>query len=315
MAQLSSNSQGTIGIEGNATASSISDVLKIISYMALIAVAIAKKLNDKEPRHRPDKVEEKNEDSLSETELGAEDNRQSRLTGDNQTQTQIEGRDQKRLKPSPEHSSSEEAIAGKGGAISRKENLAVSIQIGDHHIEDKYENLPSRFENLTEQKKQALVIAMAGGLPSESVSIKVRDEFGRKSEFSANNEKNNGWQTSGESSKHLSAQAVQQEVARQRTTGTQKIKETMKELSSDGGPHVFSGQNLVIYSDADEVVVVDKNSGIIRDVERLETIGNQGQQAVRESAREAAASFSINGSAAKGIASRVKSQKQRQITR
>ena len=167
---------------------------------------------------------------------------------------------------------------------------------------------------MPEEKKQALGTAMAGNLPSENVSIQVQDEFGRQSQFFASTESNQGWQIVGEPSVHLSAQDMQQELTRQQSPGAQKIKETMNELSPGGEPHIFSGQNLVVYSDSDEVIVLDKERGIVRDAVRLETIGNQGQQAVREATREAAAAFNVGGSAAKGIAPRTKIPKQRQLT-
>ncbi len=327
MAQLSSNSQGTIGVDGSGTQSSLLSVLSSISYIGLMTAAIKNQDNDNNKGKRQlsdqtvSQADGDNAGSVSGTDVEIIEEDQRLLTGSEQVQiegreqvqiegreqVQIEGREQKRLKPSPDREN------GRIAPISRKENLTVVVQVGDYYIKDSYQNLPNRLEEMPEHKKQALGAAMAGNLPSENVSIQVQDEFGRQSQFSANTEENQGWQAVGEPSGQLSAQDMQQELTRQQSSGARKIKETMQELSPDGGPHIFSGQSLVVYSDSDEVIVVDKEHGIVRDVVRLETIGNQGQAAVRDATREAAAAFGVSGSAAKGIAPRTKTQKQRQL--
>lgn len=311
MAQLSSNSQGTIGVDGSGTQSSLLSVLNSISYIGLMTAAIKNqdKDNNRGKRQLSDKtVNQADEDDAgSGLEVNVEiiEKEPHLLTGSEQAQ--IEGREQKRLKPSPDKEN------GRIAPISRKESLTVVVQVGDYCIEDSYQNLPDRLEEMPEHKKQALGAAISGNLPSENVSIQVQDQFGGQSQFSADAERNQGWQTVSEPSVQLSAQDMQQELTRQQSSGAQKIKETMKELSPDGGPHIFSGQTLVVYSDSDEVIVVDKERGIVRDAVRLEIIGNQGQEALRDATREAAAAFGVSGSAAKGIAPRTKTQKQRQL--
>ena len=311
MAQLSSNSQGTVGVDGSGTQSSLLSVLNAVSYIGLMTAVIKNQDEDKHKNRRQlsdktvDPAGEENIDSVPNTDIRQIEEDRHRLTGSEQTQ--IKGREQKRLKRSPD---GEGSIA----PISRKEHLAVVVQVGDYCIKDSYQNLPKHFEEMPERKKQALGAAMVGGLPSENVSIQVQDEFGRQSQFFASTERNQGWQIIGEPSGQISAQDMQQELSQQQSSGVQKIKETMKELSPDGEPHIFSGQTLVVYSDSDEVIVVDKERGIVRDAVRLETIGNQGQQAVRDAAREAAAAFRVSGSAAKGVAPRTKPPKQRQLT-
>ena len=311
MAQLSSNSQGTLGVEGSGTQSSLLSVLNAISYIGLMTAAIKNqdKENDKNKNKLPNKTvdpaTEDNSEPISNTNVEIVEE-QRLLTGSKQAQ--IEGREQGRLNPSPDKEN------GKIAPISRKENLTVVVQVGDYRIEDRYQNLPDRLEEMPGHKKQALCAAISGNLPSENVSIRVQDEFSRQSQFSADTEENRGWQTISEPSVQLSAQDMQQELTRQQSSGAQKIKETMKELSPDGEPHIFSGQTLVVYSDSDEVIVVDKERGIVRDAVRLETIGNQGQAAVRDATREAAAAFGVSGSEAKGVAPRIKQPKQRQLT-
>lgn len=312
MAQLSSNSQGTLGVEGSGTQSSLLSVLNAISYIGLMTAAIKNQDKDDNRGKRQlsdktvDPATEDNTGFISDTDIEIIEEDQRLLAGSEQAQ--IEGREQKRLKPSPDRE--DDRIA----PISRKENLTVAVQVGDYRIKDSYRNLPDRLEEMPEHKKQALCAAISGNLPSENVSIQVQDEFARQSQFSADTEENRGWQIVSEPSVQLSAQDMQQELTRQQSSGAQKIKETMKELSPDGGPHIFSGQTLVVYSDSDEVIVVDKERGIVRDAVRLETIGNQGQAAVRDATREAAAAFGVSGSAAKGVAHRTKRPKQRQLT-
>ena len=322
MAQLSSNSQGTVGVDGSGTQSSLLSVLNAVSYIGLMTAVIKNQDEDKNKNRRQlsdktvDPADEENIDSVPDIDIRQIEEDQYRLAGSEQAQ--IEGREQNRLRQTPDEedrsSSSRLTATGRIAPISRKERLAVVVQVGDYCMKDSYQNLPKHLEEMPEGKKQALCAAISGNLPSENVSIQVQDEFGRQSQFSANTEENQGWQTVSEPSVQISAQDMQQELTRQQSSGAQKIKQTMKELSPDGGPHIFSGQSLVVYSDSDEVIVVDKERGIVRDAVRLETIGNQGQQAVRDAAREAAAAFRVSGSAAKGIAPRTKPPKQRQLT-
>lgn len=322
MAQLSSNSQGTVGVDGSGTHSSLLSVLNAVSYIGLMTAVIKNQDEDRSKNRRPlsdqtvDPAGEENIDSVLNTDIRQIEADQPRLTGSNRAQ--IEGREQKRLRQAPDGEGMSSALSltttGRIAPISRKEHLAVVVQVGDYCIKDSYQNLPSHFEKMPDDKRQALDAAMAGNFPSQDVSIQVQDEFGRQSQFFASTESNQGWQIVGEPSGQLSAQDMQQELIRQRSPGAQKIKQTMNELSLDDGPHIFSGQTLVVYSDSDEVIVIDKERGIVRDAVRLETIGNQGQQAVREATREAAAAFDVSGSAAKGIAPRTKTPKQRQLT-
>ena len=163
------------------------------------------------------------------------------------------------------------------------------------------------------QKQQAIADALSGGIPEQTVSIKVKDEFDNQSEFFADTEQNRGWAISNNPSENLSTQDIQEDLQRQKSSGAQKIKSTMQKLKPEGGPDMFRGQSLTVLTDGDEVIVVDRSTGIIRDAERLDQIGNLGEQAVRKSALEAAGSFGITGSAAKGIAP-PKIQKQRELT-
>lgn len=322
MAQLSSNSQGTLGIDGGGTQSSLMSILNAVGYMGLMTTAI-KEANKNKGKEKDDDSEDSNnadtgeghnsqeEPSDVEVEWRYED--QNRIEG--RTQESLTGRDPRRLKPSPPSGQKGEPLTEREAiGISAKEDLTVAIQVGNHYIEDKYSNLPVRFSEMSREEKQTLEIAMTGGVPSKDVSIKVEDEFGRQSKFSANREENEGWQVIGEPSEHLSARAMQHELSRQQGSGPRKIKEVMKEISSEDGPQIFSEGNLVIFTDSDEVVVFDKERGIVRDVDRLDTIGNQGQQAVREAAREAAGKFRISDAASKGIGSTSKAHKQRQLT-
>ena len=324
MAQLSANSQGTLGIDGGGTQSSLMSVLNAVGYMGLMTTAIKEANKDKgDDNDKGDDKEDSNntqsdggdnpQEKASDVDVEWNHNTQNSLEGSNPDK--LSGQNPKRLKPSPPGKQQGTTITeNKGTEISRKENLSVAVQIGSYRIADKYSNLPSHFNEIPQEQKQSLGIAMSGGIPSEEVSIEIEDEFGRKSEFSADTESNNGWRVIGEPSEDLSAQAMQEELLRQQSAGPQKIKKTMNEISAEDGPQMFSGSSLVIFTDSDEVVVYDKKTGVVRDAVRLDTIGNQGEQAVQEAAREAAGAFRVGNSASKGIPTTSKPQKQRQLT-
>ena len=245
----------------------------------------------------------------AETSAGA---RVSIRQEDDPPPTQIEGTEQSRLVAGPD----EEALGplpAKTVGISHKDKLAIEVQVGDYRLQGSYASLKASFDDMSIEKQQAIVIALSGDMPEQTVSITVKDEFDNQTEFFANTEQNTGWQISDNPSENLSTQDIEEDLQRQKSSGIQKIKSTMQTLKPEGGPDLFRGQSLTVLTDGDEVIVVDRSTGIIRDAERLDQIGNLGEQAVRKSALEAAGSFGIKGSAAKGIAP-PKAQKQRELT-
>ena len=187
MAQLSSNSQGTVGVDGSGTQSSLLSVLNAVSYIGLMTAVIKNQDEDRNKNRRQlsdktvDPANEENIDSVPDIDIRQIEEDQYRLAGSEQAQ--IEGREQKRLRQAPDgedvSSSSRLTATDRIAPISRKEHLAVVVQVGDYCIKDSYQNLPKHFEEMPEEKKQALGAAMSGNLPSENVSIQVQDEFGQ----------------------------------------------------------------------------------------------------------------------------------------
>ena len=316
MAQLSSNSQRTAGIEGGGTQSA---TLQIIREAGAYATMLARALRELNHQHEKRRLkwqlgEGNKEEPFQVSSVHIQQENDQPLLNQ-QVQGQIEGTEQKRLTPGADglDGRSLEPLSPKEVAISRKERLTIEIQVGNYRLEDSYLNLPKRFDKMPTSHEQALTTAMSGGIPEQDVYIRVRDEFDNQSEFFAGTQQNKGWKVSDDPSEDLSAHDIEQDLQRQKMLGVQKIRGTMEKLKPEGGPDMFRGRSLVVLTDGDEVIVIDKNTGIIRDAERLEQIGELGEQAVRQSALEAAGSFGIKGSAAKGIAA-PRTQKQRELT-
>ena len=315
MAQLSSNSQQTAGIEGGGTQSATLHLIRDTGAYATMLVRALRELKWRRERKEKDKDKEqpeKDDQQVSKVDIRQEDNRPL-LSG--QSQAQIEGVEQKRLAPGKDEPDGYPPgpLSAEEVGISSKDRLTIKIQVGDYCLEDSYANLPNRFDDTPAQQQGAIATAMRGGIPEQEVSITVQDEFGNQSEFFADTEQNRGWSVSDSPSENLSTHDIEQDLRRQKAPGAQKVKSTMQKLKPEGGPDMFRGQNLTVLTDGDEVIVVDQNTGIVQDAERLDQIGNLGEQAVRKSALEAAGSFGIKGGAAKGIASS-KAQKQRELT-
>lgn len=300
MAQLSANSQGTAGIESGGTQSALMHLVRDAGTWALLIAQILKKLRQAAQQKESEEKENKPQQS--------KENANQTLNGDKTSQPQIEGTEQKRLMPGKEGEP-----AGDNINIASRDTLTIAVSVGDTRIEDSYANWPQRFNELSLSERQAISTAMTGGTPQQEVSISVKDTQGAVTHFSADAEKNNGWTVSDNPAENLSAQAVEEDLQRQKTTGVEKIKNAMRTMKPEGGPDVFQGASLTVFTDGDEVIVVDNKSGIIRDAERLDKIGEVGEQAVRQSAKEAAGAFGVKGSAAKGI-SRPKIKKQRELT-
>ena len=313
MAQLSSNSQRTAGIEGSGTQSSTLQLVRETgSYATLLARAF-RELNWKHEKRKlrwlrkeKDPTQSKQDNlQISKVSIQQEDNRPA----------QIEGVEQRKLAPGKDESDEPAPgpLSAKEVGISSKDKLTIEIQVGNDRLESSYLSLSDRFDELTTLQQQAIATALAGELPEQSVSIKFKDEFGNQSEFFANTEENKGWKVSDNPAENLSTHDIEQDLQRQKISGMQKIKHTMQTLKPEGGPDIFRGSSLIVLTDGDEVIVVDYNSGIIRDAERLDKIGNLGEEAVRDAAVEVAGTFGIKGGAAKGIAP-PKAQKQRELT-
>ena len=314
MAQLSSNSQRTAGIEGGGTQSATLQLLREISAYATMLARAIRELKWRRERKERNKEEQSEQGSKQSDRLSIrQEDDQPQLGG--RSPAQIEGTKQRRLtpgkdgldEPSPEPLSAEEV------GISSKDKLTADIRVGGYRIEGSYAELSDRWHEIPEPQQQAIATALAGGIPEQEVSIKVTDKFGNQSEFFANAKENKGWTISDNTTENLSAYDIEQDLQRQKTPGIQKIKSTMRQLKPEGGPDLFRGQNLTVLTDGDEVIVVDVSSGIIRDVDRLDQIGELGQQAVQDSAIEAAGAFGIKGGAAQGVAA-PKVQKQRELT-
>ncbi|MFK8185207.1 MAG: hypothetical protein AB8B99_17685 [Phormidesmis sp.] len=312
MAQLSSNSQGTLGIESGGTQSAL---LHLVRDAGAYAIMLARALRELEWRRaRPVKqaqIEQSDEPRASKVDIRQENDP---FLLKEKSAAQLAGTEQKKLAPGPEgEQSSMLPLTPEDIGISPKKNLMVEIQIGNYYLKDSYPKLPQYFDKMPIPQRQALEIAMTGGTPPENVSIRVKDEFGNQAEFLADKEINSGWIVPDELSKTMSTQAIKQDLQRNKAAGVQKIRNTMRALKPEGGPDMFRGQSLTVLTDGDEVIVVDQHTGIIRDAERLDKIGNLGEQAVREAAREAAGAFGVAGGAGQGITQPNK-QKQRELT-
>ncbi|KPQ33314.1 MAG: hypothetical protein HLUCCA11_18955 [Phormidesmis priestleyi Ana] len=313
MVQVSSNSQRTAGIEGGGTQSSTLHLIREAGAYATMLVRAIRELKWRREKEEKDKEQpDENNPQISKVDIRQESDQ---LLISERSQAQIEGTRQRKLTPGPDEPDgrSPGPLSAEEVGISDKGKLTIVIQAGDYRLEDSYTNLPSRFDEIPAQAQQAIATAMRGGTPDREVSITVEDEFGNRSEFFADAEQNRGWMVSDDPAENLSADDIEEALQQQKLPGIQKVKSTMQKLKPEGGPDMFRGQNLTVLTDGDEVIVVDISTGIIRDAERLDEIGNLGEQAVRKSALEAAGSFGIKGDAAKGIAS-PRTQKQRELT-
>ena len=329
MAQLSHNSQGTAGLEDSGTRAAL---LQFIHQAGAYATLLARALRELEWRR---------EMGCSQKQPLATDTPESQPVKVSITQEEIAapalpGRSQPLLKgaerlPTPVLSNSPqprlegaecevlrlpylEPLAPEVVAVSKKEDLMITLQVGGYRVEGKYAGLGKRFNDIPLMQQQAVAIAATGGTPAEPVYIKVKDPYGNKSHLFANAEANNGWTVADSPIQAISPQQIDNDLQRQNTSGMRKLKGIMRELKPEGGPDMFRGRSLTVLTDGDEVIVVDVNSGIVRDVERLDKLGDIGLHAVREAAREAAGAFGIKGSAAQGVASQPRTRKQRELT-
>ena len=105
MAQLSSNSQGTVGVDGSGTQSSLLSVLNAVSYIGLMTAVIKNQDEDRSKNKilLSDKTVDpagEDIDSVPDTDIRQIEEDQHRLTGSEQAQ--IEGREQKRLRQAPD---------------------------------------------------------------------------------------------------------------------------------------------------------------------------------------------------------------------
>ena len=314
MAQLSSNSQRTAGIESGGTQSATLQLLRETSAYATMLVRALRELERRQKEKDKDKEEQSEQDSKQSNQLSIrqEDDR-PQLGG--RSHAQVEGTEQRRLTPGEDEPDdpSYKPLSAEEVGISRKDKLSADIHVGDYRIKGSYAELSDRWHDIPVQQQQAIATALAGDIPEQEVSIKVKDEFDNQSEFFADTAGNQGWKVSNNPAENLSTHDIEQDLQRQKSSGAQKIKRTMQSLKPEGGPDLFRGQNLTVLTDGDEVIVVDVSSGIIRDVDRLDEIGNRGEQAVQDSAIEAAGAFGIKGGAAQGIPAS-KAQKQRELT-
>ena len=313
MVQVSSNSQRTAGIEGGGTQSATLHLIRETGAYATMLVRAIREIKWRRDKEEKDKEQpEEDNPQVSKVDIRQE-NDQPLIDG--RSQAQIEGAEQRKLTPGSDDPDgrSPGPLSAEEIGISSKDKLTITIQTGDYRLEDSYTDLPKRFDEIPAQEQQAIATAMSGGTPDREVSITVEDEFGNQSEFLADAEQNRGWIVSDDPSENLSTDDIEKDLQQQKLPSIQKVKRTMQQLKPEGGPDMFRGRNLTVLTDGDEVIVVDPGTGIIRDAERLDEIGNLGEQAVRKSALEAAGSFGIKGGAAKGIAS-PRTQKQRELT-
>ena len=312
MAQLSSNSQRTAGIEGGGTQSALLHLIRDTSAYATMLARALRELKWKHQKRTLKGLHRLKRSAESQQVQPPAVSKVSIRQENDPPLTRIKGAEQQRLAAGPDEESLG-PLPDKTVGISHKDNLAIEIQVGDYRAQGSYTSLKSSFNDMPIEKQRAIATALSGDIPEQTVSIKVKDEFDNQTEFFADTQQNTGWKISNNPSENLSTKDIEEDLQRQKSPGVQKIKSTMQRLKPEGGPDLFRGKSLTVLTDGDEVIVVDRNTGIIRDAERLDQIGNSGEQAVRKSALEAAASFGIKGSAAKGIAP-PRTQKQRELT-